>query len=333
MELQSTHNNTRAKVSVIVPIYGVERYIEQCAISLFEQILDDVEYIFVNDCTKDRSIEILRAVAERYPNRKSRIRVIDMEQNSGQAAVRKRGIEAATGEFIIHCDSDDTIERDMLYKLYTTATNEECDVVICDFNIVKGESCCHREQSIPREQMELLRDILRERVHGSLCNKLVSKNLYDKILYFPKDNLLEDFTIVVQLIANSRKHAHINEALYNYYQHPESITNSQDSSTMVNRALQSLNNTKLILKYLDKMALTQRFHTEIVRLKYTMKTRMRHICLCSGGFDEWRRIFPELKPLKVLSTELSRSNKIVYLITCMGLYPLFIKIKRTMQQR
>ena len=103
----------RPKVSVIIAIYGAERYIERCAVSLFEQSLEDIEYIFINDCTQDRSIEVLESVIERYSHRKDQIKVVNMPINSGQAAVRRRGIELATGQFIIHCDSDDWVDSSM----------------------------------------------------------------------------------------------------------------------------------------------------------------------------------------------------------------------------
>ena len=82
---------TMPKVSVIVPVYGVEKYMERCARSLFEQTLDDIEYLFIDDCTPDRSIEILQQVLEEYPHRKPQVTIHRMEQNSGQAAVRKWG--------------------------------------------------------------------------------------------------------------------------------------------------------------------------------------------------------------------------------------------------
>ena len=75
------------KVSVIVPVYNVENYMERCAVSLFEQTLDDIEYLFIDDCTPDHSIEILRATLERYPSRRERVRIISMASNSGLPAV------------------------------------------------------------------------------------------------------------------------------------------------------------------------------------------------------------------------------------------------------
>ena len=79
------------KVSVIVPVYKVEPFIESCARSLFDQTLDDIEYIFVDDCTPDRSMEILREVLSAYPGRNDRVKWLRMPVNSGLPAVRKVG--------------------------------------------------------------------------------------------------------------------------------------------------------------------------------------------------------------------------------------------------
>lgn len=81
------------KVSVIIPVYGVEKYIERCARSLFEQTLDDIEFIFVNDCTLDNSINVLETTLEEYPKRKSQVQIINFEQNQGAAKAREIGMK------------------------------------------------------------------------------------------------------------------------------------------------------------------------------------------------------------------------------------------------
>ena len=125
------------KLSVVIPVYGVEKYIERCAISLFEQTLTDVEYIFVDDCTPDSSIDILNIVIDRYRDQllkdKKRILIERMEKNSGQAAVRKRGIELCSGDYVIHCDSDDWVDKDTYRLLYEKAIEGDYDMVRCDF--------------------------------------------------------------------------------------------------------------------------------------------------------------------------------------------------------
>lgn len=96
-----------AKVSVIVPIYNVSRFIKRCVESLFNQTLDDVEFIFVNDCTPDDSIDILKKVIADYPDRNTMI--INHEVNKGLPAARNTGLKAASGDYIFHCDSDDLL--------------------------------------------------------------------------------------------------------------------------------------------------------------------------------------------------------------------------------
>ena len=101
------------KLSIIVPMYNTEKYIERCARSLFEQTLTGIEFIFVNDCSPDRSLLILKRIIDEYVDRSLVIRIIEHEKNMGLAVARTTGLNQAKGEYIIHCDSDDWIETDM----------------------------------------------------------------------------------------------------------------------------------------------------------------------------------------------------------------------------
>ena len=92
-------------ISIIVPVYNVSRYIERCARSLFEQSLNDIEYIFVDDCSPDNSIEILHQILSDYPSRMAQVKIISHEKNRGVAAARNTGLKLASGEFIAQCDS------------------------------------------------------------------------------------------------------------------------------------------------------------------------------------------------------------------------------------
>ena len=121
------------KVSVIIPVYGVEKYIERCARSLFEQTLDDIEYIFVDDCTPDRSIEILKTVLEEYPNRIPQTRILRNEHNLGAAGSKDAGMKIATGEYLMFVDSDDWIDSDGVQRMYEFASREEVDISYCNF--------------------------------------------------------------------------------------------------------------------------------------------------------------------------------------------------------
>lgn len=117
------------KVSVLIPVYGVEKYIAQCAETLFAQTYKDVEYIFVNDCTPDKSIEVLRAVADRFPQRQKDIHIISQDRNRGSGAARLKAMEHATGDFIMFVDSDDFIPVDAISKLVKRQEETGADLI------------------------------------------------------------------------------------------------------------------------------------------------------------------------------------------------------------
>ena len=121
--------NCPYRVTICSPIYGVEKYIERCAVSLFEQTYSDIDYVFVNDCTKDKSIEVLNRVIERYPERKKNVRIINHEKNRGLSAARNTGVDNAKTDFLIWVDSDDYVEPKMVELLVKKQLNSNADIV------------------------------------------------------------------------------------------------------------------------------------------------------------------------------------------------------------
>ena len=102
--------NEPYKVSILIPVYGVEKYIKRCAISLFEQTYSNLEFVFVNDSTCDGSIAILNETIKLYPKREQQVKIIHHKKNRGLAASRNTAVEMATGEFLVHVDSDDWLD-------------------------------------------------------------------------------------------------------------------------------------------------------------------------------------------------------------------------------
>ena len=116
------------KVSVIVPVYNVEKYIDKCLNSLVKQTLKDIEIIVVNDGSPDNSQKIIDKYVDKYPDKiKSYIK-----ENGGQGSARNLGLEYASGEYISFIDSDDWLDLDALEEMYLLAKKEKSDVVICD---------------------------------------------------------------------------------------------------------------------------------------------------------------------------------------------------------
>ena len=121
------------KVSMVVPVYNAAPFIERCARSLFEQTMDDIEYVFVDDGSTDDGIAKLLSVLEEYPNRKPNVKIVHHAKNSGTAETRKDGCKSATGEYLIYIDSDDYADLTMAEKMYAKAKESDADMVVCDF--------------------------------------------------------------------------------------------------------------------------------------------------------------------------------------------------------
>lgn len=120
------------KVSIAVPIYGVEKYIEQCAESLFGQTYENLEFIFINDHTQDLSMLILEDVIKKYPQRQKQIKIINHETNQGLAVARNTAIKHVTGQFVLWVDSDDFVDINLVTYLVEEQMKSDADIVLSD---------------------------------------------------------------------------------------------------------------------------------------------------------------------------------------------------------
>lgn len=123
------------KLSIITPIYNVEKYIERCARSLFKQMLTDVEFIFINDKSPDGSIDVLKRVISEFPQLQDSIHIVEHAENRGLAVTRITGIGLAQGEYVAFCDSDDWVDPNMYQNLYQEAKRTDADLVYCNYCI------------------------------------------------------------------------------------------------------------------------------------------------------------------------------------------------------
>ena len=211
------------KVSIIIPIYNVEKYIEQCMRSLFEQSLDDIEYIFVNDCSQDKSMSILLNVIKEYPHRINKIKIINHEQNQGQASARTSGMKAMTGEYMIHCDPDDWVDVDMLETMYNSATKNNADIICC--NWIKE----FYDKSINQgfEYGENPQDCLKKCLYNpSLCNKLIKTSIIKNNKIYPYNgiNCGEDLNVITRVFYYANSLISLDNYFYHYRMNLLSIT-------------------------------------------------------------------------------------------------------------
>lgn len=160
------------KVSVIIPVYKVEKFIGRCVKSLMEQTLQDVEYIFVDDASPDGSIVILRNVLADYPERSNHVKILTHTENKGLPAARNTGLSVAQGEYIFHCDSDDFVEVNMLEQLYHKVTETDVDIVWCDWYLTFENSERYMKQPAYNTPLEALKAMLGGAMKYNVWNKL-----------------------------------------------------------------------------------------------------------------------------------------------------------------
>lgn len=205
------------KISVISPIYGVEAFIEKAAESMMCQTLDDVEFIFVNDNTKDNSIEILKSVIAKYPERSSQVKIINHSKNLGLPTARNTGLDVAVGDFVFHWDSDDYAENDMLETMYDYAVNQDADIVWCDWFLSFSSNERRMNQPDYSTSEDALKGMLGGGMKYNVWNKLVKRSLYEENrIRFPEGyGMGEDLTMIL-LFIYARRVYHINSAFYHY---------------------------------------------------------------------------------------------------------------------
>lgn len=218
------------KVSVCVPVYGVEKFIERCARSLFEQTYENIEFVFVNDCTKDNSISILQRVIEDYPKRKDDIRIINHVKNKGLAGTRNTAVENATGMFIMWVDSDDYIDIRAVELSVNRFLETGADIV--KFNGVKYQkgyvSYIHTLEYGDVKSHILA--VLKREAPVCIWGSLILRDLYvnNNIKAEEGVNMGEDYQVFPRLLYYARKTSSLDLNLYHYdaFTNEESVSHS-----------------------------------------------------------------------------------------------------------
>ena len=208
------------KISVIIPIFNVEKYIDKCLKSLVDQTLKDIEIIIVNDGSQDKSVEIVEKYMKENPKK---IKYFE-KKNGGLSSARNFGIEYATGEYIAFLDSDDYVEKNMYEEMYKLAKEESADIVECDFiwewNYGKKVFDKKREYRNKEDMMK------RPRVVA--WNKIYRRNVINGTkARFPEGLIYEDIEFFYKLLPYVNKISYVNEYFVHYVQREDSISKTQ----------------------------------------------------------------------------------------------------------
>lgn len=211
------------KVSVIVPVYNAAKYLDQMIASLSAQTLKELEFIFVDDCSTDKSLEILCEFEKKNPDR---VIIIKSEENQGPGGARNIGLQYASGEYIAFVDSDDYIKPEMFECMYKKAIENDYDLVECGyFSERKNKDMMLWDKSMEGE-ISFDNRVKMFITCGFICTKLFKRNIIinSQIEFIPKMRL-EDVDFLNRLYCRIEKVGIVDKTLYYYRNNPASFTN------------------------------------------------------------------------------------------------------------
>lgn len=232
------------KVSVIVPVYNGQQYINNCMNYLINQTLGDIEIIAVDDQSTDMSLAMLNVWRDQYPDK---IKVICVEQKMGPGGARNCGVLAATGEYIGFMDCDDQIDITMYEKLYNVAKKEQCDIVDCGYYEEKIE------QSILSYTDDVVGELDAEKKSkiiagvGYAVTKIFKAEILKREDMRIRDNAIyEDLDFLIHAVLLAKRVGNVKEVLYIYKNNPQSVSKKNNEQKKFDDMIKAYDAIKIL---------------------------------------------------------------------------------------
>ena len=310
------------KVSVVVPVYNVERYLVRCMDSLVNQTLEDIQIIAVNDGSTDNSGELLNIYQKKYPDK---VKILQKE-NGGLSDARNFGMPYAEGEYIAFLDSDDYVELDMYEKMYNKAKEESSDMVECDFIWEYPNKKVVDTGIVYKNKHEMF-------VHARVVawNKLIKRSVLDEAkIEYPKGLRYEDVEFFYKMLPYYNKVSFVKEPMIHYIQRDSSISNTQNERTreiftILDNVLNYYKSKGLFDKYKDELEYTYARIMLCSSLKRIVKVADKNVRK-NLEKETWERLnkeFPEWKKNRILNENkcwknryMKTVNKVTYKVYC-----------------
>ncbi len=283
------------KISIIVPVYKVEKYLQRCLDSIISQTFTDWECILIDDGSPDNSGKI----CDEYAEKDKRFRVIHQE-NAGVSAARNAGLDCAGGEWVTFVDSDDWVENEMLSVLYQKAIEQHAEIIICGCKIIEEKE--KSKNLLPKEGwLEMPNDIIWY-MHCPWGKIYLRSMLWNNNLRFPLGiALAEDLCFTYQTYYLSKKIYGINKPYYNYFQNVHSITKSLTEK--------EINDHIEVIKLLEQKYKKEKSSKEWAKYLDYLKSCTKDYFLFNlknPRIDLWRSTFPETSSPSINDTILYR---------------------------
>lgn len=320
----------RPLISIIIPVYNMELYLDQCLNSIVNQTYSELEIILVNDGSTDNSLNIMK----KYALEDKRFIIINQD-NSGLSAARNIGIDSSHGEYVGFVDSDDWVESDMFECLLKALLENGADISCCGRYIVKDnysvKSFYLSKPYVFKNHEEAHKELLKESIIDSaMWDKLFKRELFNDI-QMPVGEIYEDIAIIYKLFFKADKIVHIGQSEYYYRKRNNSITSlslSQKNMVLINRS-------QAIFQFTEEhfpsvIPFAEAYYYKCIK---SLKAKLM-LCKSNGLVDtnittNIENLFKEAFPKALRCSELSKRDKVLMLLMHIKLYPIIYRLKRT----
>ncbi len=287
-------------ISIIVPVFNVEAYIERCIKSLISQSYENIEIIIVDDGSTDQSGKI----CDKFQNKDSRVRVIH-KSNGGPSDARNVGIAKTNGKYISFVDADDWVAKDYIMEMYHLMVNTNSEVVACSFDRVSGNKVTKSKESDKYQifcEQDIIKQFLYQKISTSAWGKLYKANLWDGVR-FPVQKMYEEVEPLYYIFTKCKQIICMEKRLYFYYIRGGSIVNQKFSI----KKMDYVNNCEKLLIHIES-DYPQFKSAAISRLMWAEIHVLMHMDTPREYPDEYRMLMHDIKQYRRIVIK-DRENK------------------------
>jgi glycosyltransferase involved in cell wall biosynthesis len=294
------------KISVIIPLYNVEKYIERCLKSILNQSFQDFEIVIVNDASPDNSLDI----AKNYANTDNRIRIFENPENMGPMWTRKVGYEHAHGDFFVFCDSDDYMPENALELLYNAIVKDNADIVAGAFQQVPSDKTIVQKAklSFGNDSLSVYKSLLSGELLQSVCGRIYRRELFDNYEYdtFLYQTNGEDGILLYQIVKNIQKMTLIDDVVYCYWANPASSTHIKINEENCKKFLIAQDYVYHTLVYVNELyddlnRYTIRLFAKKIKSKYGKNNILKYSTIPNAKmFFSWKTLSRYYKGVKLV---------------------------------
>ncbi len=305
------------KVSILVPFYNVEKYVGRCAESLFSQTYQNIEYVFVNDATPDKSMEVLDEYIDKFQVR-GKCKIIVHENNLGISESRNDCLDNMTGDYFLFVDSDDYIDKDMVALLVSAAIFNDADICGCGYIEEYPDHSVSFPQKYTNNHDEMMRAITLLTIKGVMWKLLVRSLIVtdhkQEVRFIPDRNMVDDYLFCCQLFYYAKSFAGVDKCMYHWIQYnPNNYTHTTVFAVESQAAA-----IKKVEQFYREKGIYEIVRIELLQRKFISKLPLvlDRNCL---DVRKWRSLFPESN---MVWKEMcfSNGNKFIFRIALSPLY-------------